>query len=88
MGLYETENFLGESEKLMFLVKTSLKFVSSKNKIGVSFCPVFHIAPFSPTLKTEKLFCSVFYKQEKLPLYNTFSINSFMNQNSLIHFLT
>jgi hypothetical protein len=30
-----------------FLVKTSLKFVSSKNKIGVSLCPVYHIAPFS-----------------------------------------
>jgi hypothetical protein len=32
-----------------FLVKTGLKFVSSKNKIGISFCPAFYIAPFSST---------------------------------------
>jgi hypothetical protein len=31
-----------------FSAKTSLKFVSSKNKIRVSFFPVFHIAPSSP----------------------------------------
>jgi hypothetical protein len=33
-----------------FSAKSSLKFVSSKNKIHVSFCPMFHTAPFSPTL--------------------------------------
>jgi hypothetical protein len=31
-----------------FLLKTSLKLVSSKNKIGISFCPAFQTAPFSP----------------------------------------
>jgi hypothetical protein len=31
-----------------FLVKISLKFVSSKKKIGVSLCPAFQTAPFSP----------------------------------------
>jgi hypothetical protein len=35
-----------------FPVKTSLKFVSSKNKIEVSFCSVFHIAPSPPTFRT------------------------------------
>jgi hypothetical protein len=33
-----------------FSAKTSLKFVSTKNKVRVSFCPVFHTAPFSPKL--------------------------------------
>jgi Amiloride-sensitive sodium channel len=31
-----------------FSVTTSFKFVSAKNKVCVSFCPVFHTAPFSP----------------------------------------
>jgi hypothetical protein len=31
-----------------FSAKTSLKFVSSKNKINVSFCPMFHTASFTP----------------------------------------
>jgi hypothetical protein len=31
-----------------FSAETSLKFVSSKYIIRVSFCPVFHTAPFSP----------------------------------------
>jgi hypothetical protein len=34
MGLYDSETLM------LFLVKTSLKFVSSKTIIGVSFCPV------------------------------------------------
>jgi hypothetical protein len=38
-----------------FWVKTSLKFVSSKNIIGVSLCPAFQIAPFPPTLRTQNL---------------------------------
>jgi hypothetical protein len=37
-----------------FWAKTSLKLVSSKNKIDVSFCPSFHTAPFSPTWKLKK----------------------------------
>jgi hypothetical protein len=32
-----------------FSAKTSLKFVSTTKKGRVSFCPVFHTAPFSPT---------------------------------------
>jgi hypothetical protein len=31
-----------------FSAKTSLKFVSTKNKVRVLFCPVFHKAPFTP----------------------------------------
>jgi hypothetical protein len=36
MGLYETQNCLRQSETLMLF----FKFISSKNKIGVSLCPV------------------------------------------------
>jgi hypothetical protein len=32
-----------------FPAKTSLKFVSTKNKVRVSFCPMFQTAPFTPT---------------------------------------
>jgi hypothetical protein len=54
MGLYETQNRLGQSETLVFFsAKTSLKLVSTKNKLRVSFCPVFHTALFSPTLKNK-----------------------------------
>jgi hypothetical protein len=54
MGLYETQNRLGQSETLMlfFRKKKSLKFVSTKNKVRVSFSPVFHTAPFTPTYHT------------------------------------
>jgi hypothetical protein len=31
-----------------FSAKTSLMFVSTKNKVRVSFCLVFHTAPFTP----------------------------------------
>jgi hypothetical protein len=34
-----------------FSAKTSLKFVSTKNTVRVSFCPVFHTAPFTPIAK-------------------------------------
>jgi hypothetical protein len=49
MGLYETQNRLGQSETLMLLFsKNKFKFVSTKNKVRVLFCPVFHTAPFPP----------------------------------------
>jgi hypothetical protein len=35
----------------IFFAKTSLKLVSTKNKVCDSFCPEFHTAPFSPTPK-------------------------------------
>jgi hypothetical protein len=34
-----------------FSAKTILKLVSTKNKVRVSFWPVFHTASFSPTTK-------------------------------------
>jgi hypothetical protein len=53
MGLCETQNRLGQSETLMlFLSKNKFEFVSSKNKIGVSFAPCF-IQPFAPTTFSE-----------------------------------
>jgi hypothetical protein len=48
MGLYETQNCVGKSETLMLFFSKN-KFVSSKNKIGVSLGSVFHIAPLFPT---------------------------------------
>jgi hypothetical protein len=36
-----------------FSAKTSLKLISTKNKVRVSFCPVFHTAPFSPNPKAK-----------------------------------
>jgi hypothetical protein len=44
MGLCETQNRLGQKETLM------LFFSKNKFKVHfVSFCPVFHTAPFFPT---------------------------------------
>jgi hypothetical protein len=54
MGLYKTQNCLGQSGTLMLFLSKNINVVSSKNKIGISFCPVFHIAPFSPTQILEK----------------------------------
>jgi hypothetical protein len=36
-----------------FSAKISLKFISTKNKVRDSFCPVFHATPFSPTQNFE-----------------------------------
>jgi hypothetical protein len=48
MGLYETLNHLGQSETLMlFFSKNKFKIRFNKKKVRVSFCPVFHTAPFS-----------------------------------------
>jgi hypothetical protein len=58
-----------------FSAKTSLKFVSTKNKVFVSLCPVFHKAPFSPTKARDLKCCMVII----FDLSNKNSLRKFRN---------
>jgi hypothetical protein len=51
-----------------FSEKQALKFVSTKNKVRISFCPVFHTAPFSHIDFTPKKFNFFLLKSCFLPI--------------------
>jgi hypothetical protein len=68
-----------------FSAKTSLKFVSTKNKVCVSFCPVFHTAPFTPThLIKIWVYANQSVFQKFRTIYNNQSVNSCISNSQMV----